>query len=77
MIDRHQQYCDVNLFTLDYKSLRIQIVDAAICYDCPFTRTVHLLVIRNALYVPAMIHNLLPPFLLREAGLIVKDTSKI
>jgi hypothetical protein len=29
------------------------------------------------LYVPSLDHNLLPPFMMREAGVIVKDTPKI
>jgi hypothetical protein len=33
--------------------------------------------IRNSLYVPSLDYNLLPPFMVREAGVIVKDTPKI
>ena len=33
--------------------------------------------LRNALYVPSMKHNLLPPFILRQAGVMVNDTPKI
>ena len=32
---------------------------------------------RNVLSVPSLEHNLIPPFILREAGLIVNDTPKI
>ena len=35
------------------------------------------MVIRNALYVPSMQHNLIPPFMIREAGIVVNDTTKI
>jgi hypothetical protein len=34
-------------------------------------------VIRNALHVPSMKNNLLPPFVLREAGIRVRDTPEI
>ena len=32
---------------------------------------------RHVLSVPSLEHNLIPPFILREAGLIVNDTPKI
>ena len=35
-----------------------------------------MLVCKAALYVPAMKHNLIPPFVMREAGFIVDDLSK-
>jgi hypothetical protein len=38
---------------------------------------VYILVIMNALYVPALNYNLLPPFIMREAGIIVNETPKI
>ena len=33
--------------------------------------------IRNALYVDNMTNNLIPPFLMREAGITVNETAKI
>ena len=68
---------DVSAFTPDYKPLTVEVVDAAVRYECPYSNTVAMLVIRNALHVPAMQHNLLPPFMMREAGIHVKDTPKI
>jgi hypothetical protein len=50
-------------------------VDAAVQYDRD--GRVYILLIRNALYVPSLDHNLLPPFMIREGGVIVKDTPKI
>lgn len=55
----------------------VPVVDAALAYDCPFTSKTHILVVRNALYIPTMETNLIPPFILREAGLICNDTAKI
>ena len=55
----------------------VPIVDAVVGYDCPFSGKTYLLVMRNALYVPSMEHNLVPPFVMREAGLTVNDTAKI
>jgi hypothetical protein len=68
---------DVNPFTPDYKSMQVPIVDAAVQYDCPYDGQSYILVIRNALHVPSMRNNLLPPFILREAGIKVQDTPKI
>jgi hypothetical protein len=50
-------------------------VDAAVRYDRD--GRMYILMIRNALYVPSLEYNLLPPFMMREAGVIVRDTPKI
>lgn len=54
----------------------VSLVDAVIVYvdneGCLF-----LLVMYNALYIPSMDHHLIPPFILREAGLKVDETPKI
>jgi hypothetical protein len=68
---------EVNAFTPDYEPMQLPIVDAAIQYDCPYDGQSYILIIRNALHVPAMKNNLLPPFVMREAGIQVFDTPKI
>ena len=55
---------------------KIEIVDKAIAYDCPYFLKTFLLVIRNALDIPTMKHNLIPPYILREAGLFVNEHPK-
>ena len=37
----------------------------------------YIFVLRNALLVPAMKNNLIPPFVMREAGIRVNDKPKI
>jgi hypothetical protein len=69
--------CDVNAFTPDYAPMKVKIVDAALMYECPYNGTVHILVIRNCLYVPTMTNNLIPPFIMREAGIEINDRPKI
>ena len=59
------------------KSISVPIVDAAIVYDCPFTLQSYLLIVRNGLYLPHLDHNLIPPFILSEAGLEVNPIPKI
>eukprot|EP00957_Ditylum_brightwellii_P157937 12021729-Ditylum_brightwellii.AAC.1 len=57
--------------------MRIPIVHAALKYECPYTGEASILVVRNALHVPKMENNLIPPFIMREVGLQVSDTPKI
>ena len=73
----HDKSVEVPPHSLDYKPMKVPLVDAAVKYESPFDGRVCILVIRNALYVPSMENNLLPPFMIREAGVILKDTPKI
>jgi hypothetical protein len=69
---------DVNAFTPDYEPMQLSIVDAAIQYDCPYDGQSYILVIRNTLvHVPSMKNNLMPPLVMREAGIKVYNTPKI
>ena len=68
---------DVSPFTPDYKPLTVPLVDATVKYDNPYDGKTYILVLRNALYVPLMDHNLIPPFMLREMGVTVNDVPKI
>ena len=48
------------------------IFDGALeCY-CPYTGEVYL-VIKNALHVPSMDYNLIPPFMMRCGSVIIND----
>jgi hypothetical protein len=67
----------VNPFTPDYEPMQLSIVCAAIQYDCPYDGQTYILVIRNALHVPSMKNDLLPPSVMREAGIQVYGTPKI
>ena len=60
---------EVSHFTPDYEALqRVPIVDAALSYMCPYTDRQYVLIVRDALSVPSMKHNLILPFVIREAG---------
>ena len=67
----------VQPYSPDYDTKDIPIVHAAVQYDCPYNGDSYVLVIRNALHVKSMKHNLMPPFLMREAGVQVRDIPKI
>ena len=69
---------DVKPFSNDCSKLEsVPIVDAAVAYDCPYSMKTFILTVRNALHVKSMAHNLVPPFILREAGLLVNDVPRI
>ena len=68
---------DVSAYSPDYPVHELPVVDAAIRYDDPYDGGIHYFIIRNALHVPSMKNNLIPPFIMREAGIAVNDTPKI
>ena len=78
IINTSGRHAEVNAFSPDIESLhKVPIVDAAIAYDCPYSMQTSIFIIRNALHVPSMDHNLIPPFVMREAGIDVNDMPKI
>ena len=78
IFNHSDQYTNVGAFTDEVKGIpKVPIVDTAIAYDCPQSGQTYLPVVRNALCIPSMEHNLIPPFILREAGLVLRDTPKI
>ena len=72
------KFSDVNAFVADFVMVtRVPIVDVVIAYDCPHSGEVFLIMARNALYIEIMNHNLVPPFIIREAGLELNDQANI
>jgi len=55
----------------------IPLCDMALAYDDPNTGDTYILVFFNSLYIKDMEHNLVPPFIMREAGINVHDTPLI
>jgi len=71
-------FAQVSPFTPDYKALTEgPIINAVLLYKCPYTNDLYIMVFHNALSVPAMDHNLILPFIMREAGVKVYETPKI
>ena len=68
---------EVNAFTPDHAPMTIKIVDVVVQYDCTYYRTTYILVIQNALHVESTSKNLIPPFMRREAVIVINDTPKI
>ena len=69
---------DVGAFTESASGLnQVPIVDTMLAYDCRRTNQVYLRALRNVLYIASMEDNLIPLFILREAGIIVNERAKI
>ena len=72
------KHAEVRAFSKECQVLKkVPIIDAAFAYDCPKTMKTFLLIVRNALHIPTMDHNLIPPFIMREGGLVVNDVPRI
>ena len=70
--------CNVQAFSTELViAADVQIVDGAIAYECPYTKTAYVLIVSNSLHMPTMEHNLIPPFIMRDGGVIVNDFPKI
>ena len=69
---------EVRPFSKDCETLSsVPIVHAVVKYTCEVTDHVYYLMFMNALHVPSMNHNLIPPFIMREAGITVNGVPKI
>ena len=54
-----------------------KLVDGALMYDCPYSGKSYILVVQNAIHVPSMGNNVIQPFMMREAGIVVNEKSKM
>ena len=54
----------------------VKIVYTAVLYECPFTHEQSIIVMRKDLHVPSILNNIIPPFIMREAGIEVRDVPK-
>ena len=78
LFSQSDQNANVRAFAEEVQALpEVSIVDAVISYDCPHSGETYMLVVRNDICVTSMDNNSVPPFVLREAGLILNDKSKI
>ena len=59
------------------KLSNVPVVDCIVAHECPYTRSTYSLAKYNALYIPEMTENLVPPFALRRQGNIVNNIPKI
>ena len=71
------QTVEVNPLTPQYKAMTARLVDGALMYDCPYSGKSYILVVQNAIHVPSMENNLILPFMMREAGIVINEKAKI
>ena len=77
IFDTAGKTCTVNAFSPSAGTVEeVPIVDAAMAYDCPIQGKTYILLMRNVLSIPELAHNLIPPFILREGGVIVNECPK-
>ena len=77
IVEQSGKMVEVSPFTPDYKPLKAEVVNAVVQYDSPLDGREYMLVIQNALCVPSMTNNLIPPFIMRENGITVNEFAKI
>ena len=56
---------------------KVSILYAAVQYTCQYMAQVYVLVFKDALSVPSIENNLIPPFIMRESDMEVKNTAEI
>ncbi len=77
VIARSGTFANVTHFSKDLPAMdMVELGDAAMCFDDPISLETYILVMKNALLIPTMGHSLIPPFLIREAGLTLDETPK-
>ena len=76
IIRTHDKTVKVNGFTKSLGTKTVDVVDAALAYECGIIGNIYILIARNELYFKEMRHNLLAPFIMRLAGLEVIEQPK-
>ena len=77
IVEQSGKTVEVSPFTPDYKPIKVEVVNAMVQYDSPLDGKEYMLVIRNALCIPSMSNNLIPPFIMQETGIVVNECAKI
>ena len=76
-VEQSRKMVEVSPFTPDCKPIKVEVVNVMIQYDSPLDGKEYMLVIQNALRVPSMSNNLIPPFIMRENRIVVNECAKI
>ena len=77
VVEQSGKMVEVSTFTPDYEPIKVEVVNAIIQYDSPLDGKEYILVIQNALRVPSICNNLIPPFIMHENGIMVNECAKI
>ena len=76
VIETLDRTVDVRGFTSSLGTCTVPVVNAALLYTCEYSGEKFIFLIYNALYVQDMEHNLIPPFMMRLAGLEIDEQPK-
>ena len=78
IVNYSRKTAEVQPFSPEHKSLvEVPIVNSVMQCDDPYLGETCMLVCKEALHIPAMKHNLIPPFLIRDDSLTVDDLPKM
>ena len=78
VLEKTGRTCNIQTFSIELViNYDVLIVDGAIAYYFPYTKTTYVLIVRYYLHMPTMYHNLIPPFIMRYVGLIFSGVPKI
>ena len=77
IVEQSGKTVEVSPFTPDYKPIKVEVVNAMVQYDSSLDGKEYMLVIQNALRIPSMSNNLIPPFIMWENGIVVNECAKI
>ena len=78
IINQLGQHAKVQKFCNEYNTLEeVPIVDAMFVYGRPYILKIYLLIVRNMLHIPSTQHNLIPLFIMCEAGKVANDVPII
>ena len=70
------RYATVQAYSPDMEVQDLPIVDVAVAFRCPIDGVFKILHFADSLYCEALNHNLIPTFIMREAGFIVNDVPR-
>ena len=76
IIITHDRKVRVNGFKPALGSKTVDVVDAAIIYECEFTGKVLIMIFRNGMNLKEMKHNMISPFTMRLTGLELNEQPK-
>ena len=77
IVEETGKYVNVSGFTKSLgKPLSASVVTAAVAYDCEISGDTYIMIIHNALHINEMEVNLIPPIMMRLAGIEVNECPK-
>ena len=76
VVNQSGRTVEVSPFTPNYKPIKVDVVNAVVQYDSPLDGKEYMLIFRNALCVPSMNNNLIPPLSMIVPRYTVKTQPK-